>query len=448
MVGLFCRHGEYSMGEMLSRLNRNILINDILCNKKIKNKDEAIKEFIDGYKYDNSLMERLKANFNLYGRKGDKTNIKIYKVNTFRKDIILKYGWDEIEKLINNNLTNIPVLGAFFDGDWYMECAVIENNIVDFRFKFEFKKNVVTDDGVIKLEVYSNSIEARFYIDRNLICIEDSTEKERKAILSSIVSMPYYIISKTKEFTYSKPDYSEIFLTTVQLDSIKEALGGKLKVAVIEVFGDKGVRMRIEGADEEFENQSSTYKVNKDIGNKEELQIYWQDEEGNRNKVTIKKDCRIITTNYLTIKALDTIIKVIMSTIKSENILKPMDEPVRSYCKKNYRPAMRTKMIPMVQDKLNKSILEVVSYLLNKNSIDCQIDSKSLVIAFNIIKSSINSDKYLEVEYDVDDPFIFELLEYNKNDKYNKDKRNNAINILEDRLISVDGDLKKLVGRL
>lgn len=451
MPDLFCRHDDYNFIEMLERLKVQVLIKDVLKKEGIKNKEEAKVEFMNTYKENNNLLNELEHCFMIYGRKGDKANIKIYKVNTFKEDTIKTFGWGKIEDLQKKDLSVAEILGNFFRQKCYLNTVIIENNIVDFRFEFQYEKSIISEDEKVKIETNSKYVEARFYMDKKLICITEASDKEKQAILDTIVSLPYYIIIKeTTDYTYSEPNYSEILLTTGQLDSIKELLGGKLKAAVIEVSGDRGVKIRIEGNDEYFERDSYTYNMNKNSGSKEELQIFWNDDEGNKNKVTIKNDCQIITTNYITVKALETIIDVIVNTMKSEEILKPVDESIKTYCIRSYRKTKQNRMISAVEAKLNESIQEIVQSLLNKNNINYSntIDKQSLMIAFNIIRTSIKNSKLFEGEYSLDNDFIFELMEKCDEDSYDRKQRCTAINILENRIINTEGNLKKLIGGL
>lgn len=450
MPDLFCRHGSYNIIEMLDRLKAQVLINNVLKNKDIKSKDEGKVEFLSAYNEESSLLVELKQCFMAYGRKGDKANIKMFKVNKFKDDIIQMYGWSKIEDLQKEDLNTVEILGNFFNQKCYLSNVIIENNTIDFRFEFQYEKSKVLENEEVMIESYSRFVEARFYLDKKLICITESSDREKKAVLNTITSLPYYIVIKeTRDFIYSEPDYSSIMLTTGQLDSIKELLGGKLRAAVIEVFGDKGVKIKIEGNNENFESESYTYNTNKNSGNKEELQIFWTDNEGNKNKVTIKNDCQIITTNYITIDALETIIDAIINTMKSENILKPVDESIRTYCL-SYRKTQQSRMFPKIEERLNQSIQEIVTYLLNKNNIEYNniIDKQSLMIAFNIIRTSLKDSTLLESEYSLSNEFIFELIEKCDEDSYDKNKRCTAVNVLESKIIDTEGNLKKLVGGL
>lgn len=451
MPDLFCRHDSYNVIEMLDRLKTQVLIKNVLKNTSIKNKEEAKIEFLNTYNENSSLLIELKNNFMIYGRKGDKANIKIFKVNKFKDDTVNMYGWRKIEELQGKDLSTVEILGSFFNQKCYLNTMIIENNTIDFRFEFQYEKSKVSEEQEVMIEIFSRFVEARFYLDKKLICITESSDKEKKAILNTIVSLPYYIIiQETRSYTYSEPDYSSITLTTGQLDSIKELLGGKLRAAVIEVFGDKGVKIKIEGNNEDFEKESHTYNTNKNSGNKEELQIFWKDCEGNENKITIKNDCQIVTTNYITVNALETIIHSIINTMKSENILKPVDESIRRYCLCCYRKAKQSRMFSNVEEKLNQSIKEIVTYLLNKNNIEYSdnIDKQTSMIAFNVIKTSLKDTALLEGEYTISNDFIFELIEKCDGNSYDENKRGTAINILESKIIATQGNLKKLVGGL
>lgn len=445
--GLFCRHNEYQVSEMLQRLSNKIISKEVI-QKDVVNKQEGIKEFLNTYHNDNEMLDRLKICFEKYGRKGDKANIKIFKVNKFRESLLTEHGLSDIENLLGNNLSSKEIIGTFFDVNCILEKIFISENILDFRFGFQYEK-IIPEEDTVKIEIINRYIEARFYMDKRIICITDGYEKERQAIIKFILSIPYYILIKqTNEFTYSEPDFSEIELNTEQLDTVKVLLGGKLKAAVIEVFGDKGVRIKIEGNDEEFENESYTYNNNKNSGNKEELQIFWEDSEGNKNKVTIKKDCQIVTTNYLTIQAMETIIESIMISMKAQKLIIPTENFITKYCSKNFRPARRIRMFAMIEENLYSSVEEIVENLMDINGIlKRKIDRKELIIAFNIVKNNLENEGDLEGnEYNISNDFIFKFLEVCNEKEYNKLNKLNSIYELEKNILNTKGNLKDLLG--
>lgn len=404
----FFRNNQYSIIEMIGRLDLEILAKDVMENKKTS-KSRIIEEFLNNYKANSKLFDNLKKSFQMYGEKGDIVNIKLYDFAKYKYDLLNEEILAIIESLKGKELSSIGLLSSFVEkGKCYMEDIKIGMDYIDYKFKFEYETIIELEGNMVK-ELSYNNVEVRHYIKERLIAIIDTLTYEIKASVGMIYVMPYYAENiLTGELKYLNPDYNQIKLNSTQLQSIKVLLGGNLRYAVLDMKSEKGVKVKVEGEEKDFEKNSQILKQNIQNGDNREVQFYWQDDEGKGNRITIKSDCQIISTRYLSEQALKKIIDCIIVVDTKQDMLAPINKITEKYCLDTFRKALARRI---TNSKIEKFTVELKELVTNINK---TLKLKEFVptnlyctICLNILIQALKNTKDSP-----DDPEMSDFLKY------------------------------------
>lgn len=434
----FFRNNKYSNMEMMRRIPIEMLANDVIGENGLS-QNKAIKLFLERYKDFPELVTKLKQVFETNGRKGDFANILIFDYAKFRYDFLAKDGIDIIKELKGKEINQLPLLAPFIEHDkaYFEDIKIITNEYIDYKFRFEYEQ-IKEVDGQLSKELIYSFVECRHYLKEKVIAVYDSSAYEVKAVCCILYTIPYYInTSMGNELLYREPDYKQILLNSSQLESVKVLLGGRLKYTILDMISDKGVRVKIEGNDKDFETNSSTLKQNIKNGDKKEVQFYWDDEEFRTNKITIKIDCQIISTNFLSEKALKKIIDTIILVDSKREFLIPISSIIEKYCSHSFRKALAKRNVSYKIIEIINEMREIINKISTLTSFEFEPSELYIVICLNIIIQSLLCKKESHctiqniniIEYGLYN-VISVYLKHNNNVIVTASEMNNSIGIL------------------
>lgn len=447
----FFRCNNYTYIEMLKRIPKEVLSEEVIREKGLSQK-EAINIFMESYANNPSLVSRLNYVFQLKGRKGDLVNIKLYDFKKFRYDLLFENTIDIINNLKGKKLNDEVFLGSFLEEKvCFMEDIHIkyENNkyqTIDYQFKFQYE-NIVEDNGKMKKEIKESFVEARHYINEKILAVFDSSSFETKAICNMIYSIAYHVNTKlNKPDLYNTPDYKQIQLNSSQLESIKILLGGNLKSTVLYMKGDRGVIIKIEGQDKDFEKNSVTLKQNINNGDKKEVQFYWKDEKNANNKITIKSECQVISSNLLSEQALKCILDNILLVDNKKELLIPIGNIINKYCNK-FRGVLRKNLYIKKTKKIMGEIMDIIEKIKSINDIKVDITELYCVISVNIIIQSLLKEKKVleKINIDYSSYELYDVINAFEDKSFTKDEFGEAINVLSECIKSAGSKEDKLI---
>jgi hypothetical protein len=386
----FFRNNEYSNMEMIRRIPIDMLANDVIGENGLS-QNKAMKLFLERYKDFPELITKLKQVFETNGRKGDFANILIFDFAKFRYDFLAEDGIDIINNLRGKEINQLPLLASFIEHDkaYFEDIKIITNEYIDYKFRFEYEQ-IKEVDGQLSKELIYSFVECRHYIKEKVIAVYDSTAYEVKAVCCILYTIPYYInTTRGNELLYGEPDYKQILLNSSQLESVKVLLGGRLKYTILDMISDKGVRVKIEGNDKDFETNSSTLKQNIKNGDKKEVQFFWNDEELRSNKITIKSDCQIISTNYLTEQALKKIIDTIILVDSKREFLIPISSIIEKYCSHSFRKALAKRSVSSKIVEIMDEMREILNKIFTVTTLQFEPSDLYITICLNIMIQSL-----------------------------------------------------------
>ena len=447
----FFRGNNYTYIEMLKRIPKEVLSDEVIQKKGLSQK-KAIDVFMEGYTDNPDLVSRLNNAFQLKGRKGDFVNIKLYNFNNFRYDLLGEDSIDIINNLKGKKLNDEVFLGSFleekvcFMEDIHINYENDEYQIIDYQFKFQYE-TIVENNGEMKKEIKDSFVEARHYINERILAVSDSSSFETKAVCNMIYSIPFYVNTKlNKPDLYSIPDYKQIQLNSSQLESIKILLGGNLKSTVLNMKGDRGVIIKIEGQDKDFEKNSITLKQNINKGDKKEVQFYWEDEKNTNNKITIKSECQVISSNLLSEQALKCILDNILLVDNKKELLIPLGTIIDKYCSK-FRRALRKSSYISKTKKIMEEVIDIINKIKFINNIEGGITELYCVISINIIIQSLLKDKVAseKISIDYSSYELYDVINIFTDKSFTKDEFGEAINVLSECIKSAGSKEDKLI---
>lgn len=405
----FFRDNNYSIIEMIKRLDIEILLKYVTKDKK-NNKSKITELFLNN-KDNLELIESLKKCFQLYGQKGDIANIRIYNFESYKYDLLSKEVLNIIKKLKGKELNNIGLLASFIEkGKCYLEDIKVTEKSIDYKFKFEYE-TIIESEGEMVKQISYNIVESRHYIKEKLVGIVDNLNYEIKATLGMIHSIPYYakyMLSEDNVFEYQKPDYKQIELNSIQLQSIKGLLGGRLKYTVLDMKSERGVKVKVEGEEKDFENNSQILKQSVKNGDNREVQFYWKDSADRENRITIKSNCQIISTRYLTQQALKQIIDCIILVNSKQSLLIPIKKITEKYCAATCRKALVRRSINTKAEGFIEELKKIIKNIVKNINLEEFVPTNLYcTICLNIIIQALISKVISS-----DDPKIVDFVEY------------------------------------
>lgn len=451
---IFFRNDKYTYMEMMKRTPPNILSENVLGEKKLT-QAKVIKLFLERVKQFPDLEDKLKDSFDNYGRKGDVVNVQIYDFHNFKYSFLDDKGIDIIRNLKNKKVNSLGFLSSFTNEHvcYIDDMCIVKDKYIDYKFKFEYDSIEEREGKIVDIKK-NNYVECRHYIKDKILVVMDSTAFEVKAVVNMVFVLPYYINNiKGNETLYSKPNFNQILLNSTQLESIKVLLGGTLKYTVLSMNGDKGVKVKIEGNDEEFEKKSSTLKNTIKNGDNKEVQFYWKDTENKNNKIAIKSNCQIISTNFLSIQSLESIINNILLVYNKGQFFIPIRKIVEQYCNNEIRKSLAKRYVESIIKSVISELKSLVGQISKEYSMEIKPSELYSAISLNIIiQASINKkqNKYVKNKFEICKfEELHKVTKYYLKSKHDKNitecEMNSAVQLLGECVKSAGKEESKLL---
>jgi hypothetical protein len=303
--------------------------------------------------------------FEEFGRKGDRLNIKLFRLDP---NIIFVVN-EQVERQIYNiieNLTSIKDIDYLSPGlkyDLFIDKVKITQDHVDFKFRAQ-TYIFILEPTPFK-QVQDCFVEARFYLSSRLIAIFNSegTSKFLKEVLKVIhlLFQPY------------SPVITEVAFDEAQLIMIQLKLNGQ--VSSPKLKSQDEIRVDLYGINE-INYQNPIVKL---VQENNSLRIYELTANclvhGHRFNLRLTEEGRIQIETYVSPDVLDRIITDIEWVIFSEKYYKELDKQVDGLYKRRNPGSLqahRVKKIKAVQDSLN--------VLLEKNKSKNMQDREAKVV--------------------------------------------------------------------
>lgn len=312
------------------------------------NKNNCYAGLYQSYGSDmDQLHYHLSQAFDVFGRKGDKLNVKLFRLDpeyVFTPNEEVK---KQIERIRENStsIKDIEHLSPGLKFDLFIDEVNILEEYVDFKFKVQTYTYIL--EPIPAKQVQDSFVEARFYLSSRLVAIFNSegTSKYLKEVLKVIhlLFRPY------------GPVINEVSFDEAQLIMIQLKLNGQ--VASPKLKSEDEIRVDLYGVNE-INYQNPIVKLVQETNS---LRIYELTAncivQGHRFNLRLTEEGKIQIETFVTPEVLNTIVNDIEWVIFSEKYYVELNKQVDALYKKRNPgslQAQRVSKINGVQNTLSK----------------------------------------------------------------------------------------------
>ncbi|WHY65366.1 hypothetical protein [Neobacillus sp. SuZ13] len=342
---------DYTLKEMYDRIYAENFVNHFKryassfsegANQNEINKNNCYLGLFETNNYDQSqVYSQIKPVFDQEGRKGDKLNVKLFRIPPFSDD--LSQIKDRIEEIKGNNrnIKEIDSLSCGIKYDLFLTDLNFNNASLDFKFKIE--TSTIVHEPFPSRQTNATWIETRFYYKSGIIAVHnpDGTFSQSKDILSVIHLLFHQHSLKIEEI-----HFDEAQLIMIQLKLKGEVSNPKFK-------SDDDLRIDIYGLNEMNYQRPVVQLVQSD----QSLRVYELSTifviEGHRFRLRLTEEGRIQVETYVIPKVLDRIIYDIEWVVISEKFYKSLEDQVLDIYKRKMRAPLRSQLQGKVKEVIN-----------------------------------------------------------------------------------------------